>query len=134
MTHPYSSRNILTLDVPETLWMSSNDRPPHWAIPAKKTKELRRRAGEQARFQLAVTAGPVLVTAFIQYPRNGRADPNNAAPTVKPILDGITDAGIWVDDDSEHVIGPLYRRETSATGIKGLHRVRLVLTPQEVPF
>lgn len=133
MTHPYSSRNILTLDVPETLWMSANERR-HWAVTAKRTKALREKAGYEARLQLAVTAGPVLVTAFIQYPRNGRADPGNAAPTVKPILDGITDAGIWADDDSSTVIGPDYRRETSATGIKGLHRVRLVLTPQEVPF
>lgn len=130
---PFNSRNMLTLDIPEHLWMSSNERR-HWAVTMKRTKELRERAGYQARLQLAVTAGPVLVTAFIQYPRNGRADPSNASPTVKPILDGITDAGIWADDDSETVIGPDFRREASATGVKGLHRVRLVLTPQEVPF
>lgn len=32
-----------------------------------------------------------------------RRDPHNWAPTVKPILDGLTDAKVWTDDDFKHV-------------------------------
>ena len=44
-----------------------------------------------------------VVVANIMYPRRGRADPANAYPVIKALVDGLTDAGYWVDDDSEHV-------------------------------
>ena len=116
----------LTLDIPDPEWMSSNDRS-HWRAKARKTAALRHRAGWAAK-QLAPTTGPVLVVAHIGYPRAGKADPGNAAPTVKAILDGLTDAGVWPDDDSTHVIGPDYRRDPE-THLRGVHRVRLVITP-----
>jgi hypothetical protein len=50
--------------------------------------------------------GTTHVAAFIGYPRNGKADPANAAPTVKALIDGMVDAGVWPDDDSTYVIGP----------------------------
>jgi crossover junction endodeoxyribonuclease RusA len=34
---------------------------------------------------------------------NRRRDPHNYYPTVKPIVDGLTDAGFWVDDTPEYV-------------------------------
>lgn len=34
---------------------------------------------------------------------NHRRDPSNFAATMKPILDGLTLAGLWTDDDSKHV-------------------------------
>lgn len=67
------------------------------------------------------------VTAYVQYPSNNRADPTNAAPSAKPIIDGFTKAGLWADDDSKHVIGPDFRREAEQTGIKGLHRIRFII-------
>lgn len=130
MPHPYSSRNTIVVPVSDAEWMSSNDRR-HWAATAKRTRALRTKSALLAR-TLTPVKGVALVTAFIAYPRAGRADPGNAAPTVKAILDGITDARIWVDDDHEHVIGPDYRRDPD-TKTKGLHQVRIVITDQHVP-
>lgn len=126
----------LTFTIPKDLWLSANQRL-HWAPRAKATRALR----EMAHFAVKVrsdmlgrgTLGPAHVAAFIGYPRGGRVDPSNAAPTVKALIDGMTDAGVWPDDDHIHVIGPTYLRD-KASGQAGVHTVRLVLTPQEVPF
>ena len=45
----------------------------------------------------------------------------------------MVDAGAWPDDDSTYVIGPTYLRD-KASGQAGVHTVRLVMTPQEVPW
>ena len=59
-----------------------------------------------------------------------RADPANAQPTLKALVDGCTDAGIWVDDDSTHLIGPDPRRGCNLPGLRpGEHRVVLIITP-----
>ena len=122
----------LTIDVPPNEWLSANDRPI-WQVRARKTGALRRRAAWVARQQRLTVPTPVLVVADIGYPRNGKADPNNASPTVKAILDGLTDAGVWPDDDSDHVIGPLYRRGPK-TDRQGWHAVTLTFTQQAIPF
>jgi Holliday junction resolvase RusA-like endonuclease len=35
--------------------------------------------------------------------QNRRRDPHNYYPTIKPIVDGLTDAGFWLDDTPEYV-------------------------------
>ncbi|MFJ4107913.1 hypothetical protein [Oerskovia enterophila] len=101
----------LWLEFTKNEWWSSNDRL-HWAVKSKLTKNARSKARDAA-----VVAGlPVFdrahVTAWISYPRASKADPSNAAPCVKALLDGITDADGygWVDDDSTHVVAVTYRR------------------------
>lgn len=122
----------LTIDIPPQEWMSANDRM-HWAQKAKRTKALRSRAAWLARQARLETDTPVLVVASIGYPRGGKADPGNAAPTVKAILDGLTDAGVWPDDDSDHVIGPHYTRGPKVDQ-KGYHAVTLTFHKQHIPF
>lgn len=120
----------ITIDVPERLWMSANDRM-HWAQKAKRTKALRAIAFGQARkFQPMRVAH---CAAFVAYPRAGRADPANSSPVVKALIDGCVDAALIPDDDHHHLIGPDYRRDPN-TGVRGLHRVRLVFTDQETGF
>lgn len=122
----------LTFTIPPELWLSHNQRL-HWAQKSRRTKELRSLgwAESVAAGLRHANLGPCHVAAFIGYPRNGRADPANAA-VVKPLIDGMVDAGVWPDDDSTYVIGPTYLRDPK-TGT-GSYRVRLVLTPQEVPW
>jgi crossover junction endodeoxyribonuclease RusA len=121
----------LHFEIPDAWWLSANDRR-HWADKGKRTKALR----EMGRLNAIAAELPELstthVAAFIGYPRNGRADPANAAPTVKALIDGMVDAGVWPDDDSVHVIGPTFLRGDKAP--PGTHTVRLVLTPQEIPW
>lgn len=120
----------LTFSIPANLWLSANDRL-HWAQKAKRTRALREmgQRGAVVVPDLDVTH----VAAFIGYLRNGKADPANSAPTIKALIDGMVDAGVWVDDDSTHVIGPTYLRDPKSP-TPGHYTVRLVLTPQEVPW
>ena len=119
----------LVLEIPKSHWHTSNDRGK-WYIFAPRIKANRAAAKNAAIKGGLGTFSVAHVTAHIGYPRNGRADPGNASPVVKALLDGLTDAGIWADDDSLHVIGPDYRREVGVTGKPGVHTVRLVLIEQ----
>lgn len=124
----------LIFTIPANLWLSANDRM-HWAPKSKRTSALRTmgslaamNAGEDGELH-DVTH----VAAFIGYLHNGKADPANAAPTIKALIDGMTDAGVWEDDDSTHVIGPTYLRGPKSP-TPGHYTVRLVLTPQDIPW
>ncbi len=118
------SKRGVTFDLDRTLWMSSNMRL-HWAVKASRTKRLREMAALES-WSLAPFEVQARLLAFIGYPRNGRADPGNSAPTVKALIDGLVDGGVLADDDHEHLLGPDYRRDP-ATGVTGLWRVRIVL-------
>jgi hypothetical protein len=122
---------LLDFAIPDALWMSANDRP-HWAEKARRTKALRLMGHAVALSAGHRDIGTTHVAAFIGYPRNGKADPSNAAPTIKALIDGITDAGVWPDDDSANVIGPTYLRGPKSQS--GTHDVRLVLTSQDIPW
>lgn len=121
----------LTFSIPDDLWLSANDRR-HWTDKAKRTRELRTLGKFRAEWEDVPLLGTTHVAAFIGYPRNSKADPSNAFPTVKALIDGMVDAGVWPDDDSTHVIGPTYLRGNKCD--PSTHTVRLVLTPQEVPW
>ena len=92
----------LTLTIPDAWWMTSNQRL-HWADKAKRTFAVRHMAAMLARARRIPRYEVVHVTAFIQYPTGGRADPGNASPTVKAAIDGLVDAGIVADDTSAYM-------------------------------
>jgi Holliday junction resolvase RusA-like endonuclease len=105
-------------------WISANERT-HWAVKAAKVRSWRQAAAVHARAakipQLArasVLVEPCWTTAR-------RLDPANLAPTSKACLDGLTDAGVWLDDDSEHVVAVTFKR---GPRVKGLARLRLTIT------
>jgi crossover junction endodeoxyribonuclease RusA len=120
------------IEIPPGVWISANDRR-HWADLARATRALRLLGAKHAHTNGLRDLGTTHVAAFIGYPRGGRADPSNAAPTVKALVDGLTDAGCWPDDDHTNVIGPTFLRDP-ATGKKGVHTVRFVLTAQGIPW
>jgi crossover junction endodeoxyribonuclease RusA len=119
----------ITVDIPRDLWLTSNGRY-HRMKAATMTRDLRTLAKLAARDVPTVT-GRVRIVAWISYPNraSGRADPNNAHPTTKALVDGLVDAGVLVDDDSAHVLGPDHRRDVNGSG-RG-YRVRLVIEPAE---
>lgn len=117
--------STLTFTIPNAQWLSSNMRL-HWAAKAKRVAGLRELAAWKCleASRKGARRKRVRITAHIGYATNGRADPANAHPTVKALVDGIVDAGILIDDSHEYVIGPDYRRdETKAP--RGFHTVRL---------
>lgn len=122
----------LIIDVHKSLWISDNDRH-HWAELAKRKRGIRLLAHYLARQQKLTLPTPVIVVAEIGFRTNGRADPGNASLAVKAALDGLTDAGVWPDDDSKHVIGPDYRRGPRAP-VKDRYRIHLKFIDQRGPF
>lgn len=112
----------LSFAIPAAHWLSSNQRL-HWAAKAKHTAWLRTYAAKEAGDCDTYTR-PVRITAHIGYPSNGRADPNNAAPTTKALIDGLVESGLLVDDSHEWVLGPDHRRDNTKSP-RGYHTVRL---------
>lgn len=116
--------STLELEIPRDWWMTSNQRL-HWAAKAKRTRWIRQAAALAARGTRHHRQAHV--TAYVAYPRNNRADPANAYPTIKAAIDGLVDAGVLGDDDSTHLPALTIRRDPP-TGRTGLYRIRLVLT------
>ena len=125
-----SVSQTLVVDIPSAWWLTSNGRY-HWRARAERTKHLRTIACLEARSQhLEPVTGMVTVTATVHYRTAIRADVANAYPTIKALIDGCTDAGIWTDDDSAHLIGPDMRRGCTLPGLRpGEHRIVLTITP-----
>lgn len=105
-------------------WWTANDRLHHHAV-AKRKRHLRALAAwtvaqaRPPRFERA------RVIAHVSYPTNTRADPGNVVGTVvKALIDGMTDAGCFPDDDHTHLVGPDPRRGPK-TGKTGMWWVRL---------
>ncbi|NEG55418.1 RusA family crossover junction endodeoxyribonuclease [Bifidobacterium platyrrhinorum] len=123
----------LTFPIPRAFWFTANSRL-HWTARARKTRQLRELGGlvgnsEINRLRLA---RPVFdrcrVTVEVSYPTVTRADPANTAPVSKALIDGLTDAGYWPDDDSRHLVEVAYRRSPTRCP-KGQHLITMTITP-----
>ncbi len=94
---------VITFLPPDEL-LSLNDRR-HRMAHARLVKIWREHAWAHAIEQVPPPRihGPSIVSLELPV-RDGRArDPHNYVATLKPILDGITDAGVFVDDNSRWV-------------------------------
>lgn len=60
-----------------------------------------------------------------------RFDPPNLYPTVKPLIDGFTDAGYWTDDDYHVIRRTIFEHDTTPTGQTGLWRFDFHTRPVE---
>lgn len=71
----------------------------------------------------------------VAYPRHtGFTVPSRAAETVKPIIDGGTDAKLWDDDDATHRCGTLYfQLPKSAPDTKYLLQITIFPVPSKMP-
>lgn len=84
--------------------INSNDRQ-HQTDKAKVTKRIRAFAyrhtsinKDKGRAAFS-PSNPCEVTVIIYSPTKSKLDPPNLYPTVKAIIDGMTDASIWTDDN-----------------------------------
>lgn len=88
--------------------LTMNSRP-HWSVRARVTKLWRGTAHAHALAQLGRAPSerrrePCFVRVSFPVPDpNRRRDPHNLAPTVKAIVDGLVDAGVWPDDNEQWV-------------------------------
>lgn len=113
---------ILTIDVPAACWLTANGRY-HWRAKAARTRELRHRGRLAAHRKQPIT-DPVDITAHIGYPTKRLADPSNAFPTIKALIDGLVDSGLLAGDDHNHLPRLAFERGPE-TGARGLYRVAL---------
>lgn len=67
---------------------------------------------------------PCGLVVTIYAPTKRRLDPPNFYPTIKALVDGLTDAGIWTDDNSEVIKFMTFKRG-GPSEIPGKYRVRL---------
>lgn len=110
--------------------MSLNARM-HWRSKAALTKHWRKWAwvlGTQVRRHSTHQTWPLwpgVVTVELPVPDNRRRDPHNYIATVKPIIDGLVDAGLWPDDTPEWVSVAEPRLIVRRDGL-----VRIVITPK----
>lgn len=125
------SRHTLTIQVHKAIWLTANQRL-HWSTRMRRTRMLRAYAASEARIHGLASRrlGPSIVTAMIGYPAAPRADPANAAPTVKAIVDGLVDARVWDDDDHLHIPIVAFTRDPQKAP-KGTHTVTLIIQEQE---
>ena len=77
--------------------LNSNDRyDRHYrAKVAKKLRDLARYHESGRVFDPYTVDRPCRVIAHIYPPTKQDMDPPNVWPTVKPLMDGLTDAGVW---------------------------------------
>jgi Holliday junction resolvase RusA-like endonuclease len=79
----------------------------HWAQAAAETKRLRADACFYARQQLRGVrfTSRVLATVQVFTPRvNTRRDWDNYLKRLKPVFDGVVEAGVLLDDDAAHLV------------------------------
>ena len=121
----------LTIGIHKAIWLTANQRL-HWSTRMRRTRMLRAYAASEARIHglAGRRLSPSIVTAMIGYPTNGRADPTNAEPTVKAIIDGLVDARVWDDDDHTHIPSVAFERDPAKTP-KGTHTVTLIIQEQK---
>lgn len=103
MSRPLSE---LTLTIPAAdEWINSNQRLHRMEL-ARRTRAWRYAAYNKALPIDAMFEGPVRIVATIHKTRAGKWDAGNLYPTAKAIVDGLVDAGLFIDDSNEYVTGP----------------------------
>lgn len=88
-------------------WINANQRL-HWSTRAQRTRAWREATAWRARAEGLPCYGDrqVHITCWIHKTRAGRWDATNLAPTGKACIDGLRDAGVLLEDDNAHVVGP----------------------------
>lgn len=81
---------------------SLNDRD-HWAVKAKKVKAWRDAAHLLARHSRVPACRRVRVELHYIPATNQRRDPDNLVAAYKPLVDGLVDAGVVLDDTESYV-------------------------------
>ena len=106
--------------------LNANDRM-NWAQKAKITAYLRHIAFlkvSEGKYTIHTKKRPCGLVVTIYAPTKRRMDPPNFYPTVKALIDGMTDAGIWTDDNHE-VIKYMMFEYGGLSGLKDKYRIEI---------
>ena len=85
--------------------MTANDqRRAHWAVQAKAKKQVGHATYLAARQQNITQLGPSIVGCKWFTPDKRRRDVDGLYPFLKAVLDGLVDAGVFLDDHCGFVV------------------------------
>lgn len=123
---------MILLDLSHDLWWTSNDLVKmHRMAVAKKAAAVRSLAAVVGRQSGQDPMERCRITVTASLPTARRFDPANIAGTVsKHAIDGFTDAGLFPDDNSDHVLAVTFQRGPR-TSVPGIYR--LTFEFEEVP-
>lgn len=94
------------IKVPGSLALNANDRRNRWRLAAA-VKELRFLGHHHGRDIVKIPGTLCARVDVYVWKRSARRyDPQNLYPLTKALVDGMVDAGVFVDDDHRHVDGP----------------------------
>lgn len=82
----------------------------HWAVKARKTKQLREYVGYVTRESAPPEplTGPVTLRISVGWPKGRkRHDDDNMVSLCKAVIDGMTDAGWWLNDSQVTIARPI---------------------------
>lgn len=96
-----TQRREWRIDLPFATPLSLNDRM-HWRAKAKHTKAWRGVARDLAKREQIPLLDLFTVVLHYQPRDNRRRDVDNLIATLKPVVDGLRDAHVAVDDDTTH--------------------------------
>lgn len=122
---------VVELGQPPSPPLSLNrERSLHWAARNRELepwKDLAIVMARQLRLRKQIGGTPCAVAVELPFSKVRRRDPHNYAPTIKAIIDGLVDAGVWPDDTAEwvEVLDPILTVAPAP--------VRIRLYPKEAP-
>ena len=128
---------ILVFTIPKGLWLTSNRQTNNRGYKQRIVGDLQLLAAtvaQQAR--IVGIGGKVAAHWTIRYPKGVRVDKgeaSNAQPTTKALLDGLVNVGLIEDDGPAWIVSETFTRGPNLDRPSD-HEIRLVLTPQEVPW
>ena len=125
-----SESSAFAVDLTRAQMLTANERVHHYRR-AEITRALRGHALQAAHYARTKKLNRAHVTVTVAWPDRRRRDVLNLAPTVKALIDGMTDAGCWDDDDDTHLVGPDFRVSPELSGIKGVTRLTFTIRPAE---
>jgi crossover junction endodeoxyribonuclease RusA len=117
------------LSMPALPWLTANQRGS-WRRSHRLVRDWRNLAAWSARSAHIPALERAYVLVELRFCTSRRRDPGNWSPTAKAIVDGLVDAGVFVDDDAGRVVGPDLRLgPTCSVTPFGLVVVRLSWPP-----
>ena len=128
---------LLSIEVPKNLLLKANGSRGDIHAHASKVRTLRHKAKIAARDRLNLgmiqpVDTRVDLLCVIQLPRRvARFDAPNLYPTIKPIIDGFTDAGLWEDDDYKHIRDTTFRYNPYPVGMQGVWLITFYTRPTQ---
>lgn len=129
------TRSSASIPIEDEEWLTQNNVLKKKHLKNKISQKIRKKARLYARANITPCRGTAAVFARALVPacKGKLPDADAIAPTVKAIIDGFVDAGIFRDDSGEFVYLVGYGRPQRDNTIR-TREIQIVITDQFVPF